>query len=227
MTRARDFADVISGQFDIPAGSLGNAQSELSTLSTITTVSGSNDKVVLRDDTDGSMKLATITNAALQGPQGPAGADGAAGATGATGPAGADGAAGAAGTGNAVNVTHRYGNTGSNGWATRTYNLATLTANKKYLIKCIGPFSGKNNYNNNYGGSIYLGQSRTSTGGTYGSITLTGTNTQHFQSGGLAMYTIGSSDAILQFKTYAYYHANQTFYTYGTGYADMWILELG
>ena len=104
MTRARDFADVISGQFDIPAGSLGNAQSELSTLSTITTVSGSNDKVVLRDDTDGSMKLATITNAALQGPQGPAGADGAAGATGATGPAGADGAAGAAGTGNAVNV---------------------------------------------------------------------------------------------------------------------------
>ena len=172
MTRARDFADVISGQFDIPAGSLGNAQSELSTLSTITTVSGSNDKVVLRDDTDGSMKLATITNAALQGPQGPAGADGAAGATGATGPAGADGAAGAAGTGNAVNVTHRYGNTGSNGWATRTYNLATLTANKKYLIKCIGPFSGKNNYNNNYGGSIYLGQSRTSTGGTYGSITL-------------------------------------------------------
>lgn len=66
----------------------------------------STDKVLFRDGTDGEIKLATITDAALQGPQGPQGpagadgaqgADGAAGAQGPQGPQGATGATGATG----------------------------------------------------------------------------------------------------------------------------------
>ena len=55
----------------------------------------STDKVLFRDATDGEIKLATITDAALQGPTGP---QGPAGADGPTGPAGADGPTGPAGS---------------------------------------------------------------------------------------------------------------------------------
>lgn len=67
--------------------STSSITSSLAQAASTTTVDAT-DQVVFKDATDGSIKLATITDAALQGPvgpQGPAGADGPAG------PAGADG----------------------------------------------------------------------------------------------------------------------------------------
>ena len=81
-----------------------------------TTTVDATDQVVFKDVTDGSIKLATITDAALQGPQGPAGADGAQGADGATGPQGPQGPTGATG------ATGPQGSTGPAGTPSTSYN---------------------------------------------------------------------------------------------------------
>lgn len=237
-SRARKFAELLDSSDNVKSSRLTNAQSNLSTLGTITTVDGTNDKVVVRDDTNGEMKLATITNAALQGPQGIQGIQGPAGATGATGPAGATGAtgatgaagaAGAAGSGVAPNVSHRTGNTGGNGWATKYFNVITMTAGKKYLLHVQGYFRGKNGYGNFFGnGYLGLNQQVTSTQGTYGKWEITGSHTVHHNNNHTAVVTANAT-CTLRFVTYAYYHPDQQFYTKPAGGvegANVWALQL-
>ena len=86
---------------------------------TSTTTVDATDQVVFKDVTDGSIKLATITDAALQGPQGPAGADGAQGVDGATGPQGPQGPQGPTG---ATGATGATGPAGAAGTPSTSYN---------------------------------------------------------------------------------------------------------
>lgn len=76
-SRARKFADLLDSSGKIK-GDRTNATTmdDLKGLSTITSVDGTNDKVMIRDASTGEIKYATISNAALQGPAGTDGADG-------------------------------------------------------------------------------------------------------------------------------------------------------
>lgn len=112
-SRARKFAELIDSNGDVKSSRMD----KLADLGTITTVDGSNDKLVVRDATNGELKLATVADAALQGPAGADGADGSDGATGPQGPAGADGATGPAG---AAGSQGPQGATGSQGPAGAT-----------------------------------------------------------------------------------------------------------
>lgn len=121
MSRTKSKArDRSKGEADLSTDAITEKLAAISTISTV----DSSDKVIFRDGTDGSIKLATITNAALQGPTGPtgpAGADGltgptgAAGAAGPTGPTGATGPTGPAGAAGATGPTGPTGSTGPSG----------------------------------------------------------------------------------------------------------------
>lgn len=122
---------------------------------TSTATVDSTDKVLFRDATDGEIKLATITDAALQGPtgpQGPAGADGAQGVDGAAGPQGPQGPTGATGatgaTGPAGTPSTSYNAVGSYGFfrysgsttSTRTVG-GTHSASWLYAADCLRSFT--------------------------------------------------------------------------------------
>ena len=185
--------------------------------------------MLVYDTSANAIRRSTITNAALVGPQGPTGATGAQGpagsdgATGAQGPAGADGAtgpqgptgatgatgaqgpAGAAGTGDAPSVSHRTGSTGGNGWNTFSHNIITFPANQKFLVHGFAYFIGRDGSNNTFGND-YLWKDRQINGnnGAWGKMDVTGSFTQHFNSGQVFMMTT-SSTCYLRVREYSYY----------------------
>lgn len=157
MSRTKSKArDRSKGEADLSTDAITEKLADVTSTGTV----DSTDKILFRDATDGEIKLATISDAALQGPQGPAGADGATGADGAAGPQGPTGATGATGPqgpqGPAGTPSTSYGAVGSYCIAVkRMYRTEPNTTHAGSGMRNVGYYYSNNTSNPGDGTFLY------------------------------------------------------------------------